>query len=739
VPNNPASRLFLGGGGGAGDGNDNAAGAGGAGGGLVYLVTGNLVGGAVVTGVVNANGDAGERTQAGTMGTDAAGGGGAGGTVVVLAGRSLVGPTFNANGGAGGRQVVGVTSESEGPGGGGGGGYVSWFSAQSVMPMRSALGGQSGSSNSMALTEFPVNGATDGALGSLNNELRFADAPTLPVCVPSDLTVNAALTSGTVAAGNTVQITVTVGNNGPNPSDITRVSDTFGGILSGITWTCSAAGGAMCQAAGGVGGIDGVVSIPMSGTLTYVLSVPIPQNFRGNTLNYTASAGIAPGFNDNDPTNNSSTLALPFPGADLSVSVTSAPNPATPGAPVTYDVIVNNAGPASAGGAMISFTIPQGGVLAGVVPGNGWACTTTTTTVDCNYQLAIPTGSTPPVKINVVPLMSGGELTTTTTVTATGATDPDMTNNSVTNTTPVNTAPGSDIAVAINSTPNPAPMSASITYAIRVANTSSVPTGGASLRFNAPAGSTIQDVAAPSGWSCQTSGLTIDCLYAQPVMQGALPLINVTVLPETDATSALATAQALGIGVADTNLSNNMATEVTPIGTAPDADLYVRVSTMPTPPQRDVPIIYTIDVANRGPGTATGAVITFKEPQGGTVQSLSAPDGWSCARENRQISCWYSGDIVSGGDTPDITITVQPDPGVTQLDTETTVVPKGANEINGSDNTVTTQISLDAFKIVGGGFAFGCSAVPSPAESGVMGGALASLLGLLGLRRRRRN
>ena len=54
----------------------------------------------------------------------------------------------------------------------------------------------------------------------------------------------------------------------------------------------------------------------------------------------------------------------------------------------------------------------------------------------------------------------------------------------------------------------------------------------------------------------------------------------------------------------------------------------------------------------------------------------------------------------------------------------------------GPNNTGKT--TLDEYKLVGGGFAFGCNAAPGAADLGGTGGFLASLLGLLGLRSRRR-
>ncbi|MDX1972029.1 MAG: choice-of-anchor A family protein [Candidatus Sumerlaeia bacterium] len=157
VANDANSRLFLGGGGGAGEGNDGTQGAGGRGGGLVLLIAPTITG----TGSIVSNGAAGGNST----GLDAAGGGGAGGTIV-LESLSLAN-TLNvtALGGRGGDQVIAVPGLfAQGPGGGGGGGYIQ---INGGTPITNVNGGSGGVTNSQSLTEFPPNGATNGASGQV--------------------------------------------------------------------------------------------------------------------------------------------------------------------------------------------------------------------------------------------------------------------------------------------------------------------------------------------------------------------------------------------------------------------------------------------------------------------------------------------------------------------------------------------------------------------------------------------
>ena len=116
------TRLIMGGGGGAAEVNDAPLGtSGGVGGGIILLNVGSITG----TGIINANGGAGQNAGwcSGCSNADGAAGGGAGGTIFLKASNlnSSAVLTINANGGNGGANAYVVGSQHTGPGGGGGG------------------------------------------------------------------------------------------------------------------------------------------------------------------------------------------------------------------------------------------------------------------------------------------------------------------------------------------------------------------------------------------------------------------------------------------------------------------------------------------------------------------------------------------------------------------------------------------------------------------------------------------
>jgi hypothetical protein len=206
-------RVYFGGGGGAGDGNNGIAGAGGAGGGLVFLVARAIDG----NGVVSADGANGASVAG--AGNDAPGGAGGGGSIVL----SSVAPITSAlivraQGGVGGSQSI-AGNETEGPGGGGGGGVV-WGGPMSTLS-GAVTGGASGTTDSAAMTEFNVNGATNGGAGTFSATLAPCAMFTgiCPLDTSTFVTVTSPMTgafiatrtptiSGTAEPGATVAVTV---------------------------------------------------------------------------------------------------------------------------------------------------------------------------------------------------------------------------------------------------------------------------------------------------------------------------------------------------------------------------------------------------------------------------------------------------------------------------------------------------------------------------------------------------
>jgi uncharacterized repeat protein (TIGR01451 family) len=255
---------------------------------------------------------------------------------------------------------------------------------------------------------------------------------------PAEADLSVTKTDGrtTAASGQAIAYTIVVSNAGPGFVTGATVTDTPPAALTGVSWTCVGAGGGTCTASG-TGGISDTVNLPTGGKATYTLTGTISGSATG-TLTNTASVTAPDGVTDPNPANNSATDTDTLtPGADLSISKTDGQTTAMPGEPITYAIVVSNAGPSAANGARVTDSVPA------EITGATWTC------VGAGGGSCTPSGAGSisdtvnlPVGGSVVYTLTGtvselltGSLSNTATVTAPGdVTDLDETNNSATDT-----------------------------------------------------------------------------------------------------------------------------------------------------------------------------------------------------------------------------------------------------------------------------------------------------------------
>jgi len=168
------------------------------------------------------------------------------------------------------------------------------------------------------------------ATGSLVNSATVASSETDPtpgnnsatdtdtLAPEADVSIEKTVTPAIAAAGTPVTYTITVSNSGPSTVPDATVSDTFPPTLVGVTWSCSASGGATCGAAGS-GNISDTVLLPPGGSVVYTIHAsPIPD-WQGDIAN-TATVTLPDGILDPTTSDQSSTAALqvtnPIPALD---------------------------------------------------------------------------------------------------------------------------------------------------------------------------------------------------------------------------------------------------------------------------------------------------------------------------------------------------------------------------------------------------------------------------------------
>jgi len=125
--------------------------------------------------------------------------------------------------------------------------------------------------------------------------------------------------------GQSVQLALTVINNGPTNITGGTVTYTVPAELTGVTWTCIGSGTATCSATGS-GNIGDSVDIPSGDSVIYTISATVIAGTGTDSMSNQASAAPQGGVTDN------------FPSNDLDVDSTDI------GTPVTLTVTKNTAG-----------------------------------------------------------------------------------------------------------------------------------------------------------------------------------------------------------------------------------------------------------------------------------------------------------------------------------------------------------------------------------------------------------
>src|SRR5262249_48157535 len=299
--------------------------------------------------------------------------------------------------------------------------------------------------------------------------------------------------------------TIVVSNAGPSNVSNAQVQDLLPAPLAAFTWTCTPSGtGASCGTPTGTGNINALVTLPVGTTATFTVTGTVPAATTGALTN-TATVTPPVGVTDPVPSNDSATNTNPTGGAqaNLGITKTSSPNPYVPGAPLSYTIVVSNAGPSDVTNARVQDALPA--PLASFTwtcapSGTGAACGTASGSGNIDALVTLPVGTTARFIVSgTVPSATTGTLTNTATVTPPpGVADPIPGNNSATDTSAA--GPQADLTISKAGTPSPYVPGAPLTYTIVVTNAGPSDVTGARVQDALPA------PLASFTWTCTPSG-----------------------------------------------------------------------------------------------------------------------------------------------------------------------------------------------------------------------------------------
>ena len=481
-----------------------------------------------------------------------------------------------------------------------------------------------------------------------NSQSATVDVP------DADLAVTKTVDDPAPALGSDVTFTVAVANNGPNAAAGVSVADALPAGLTLVSATPSVG-----TYSGGVWTV-GPLANGASATLTVVATVTIHT-----PIVNTATASSA--TQDAVAANNTSSVSVDVPNADL--GVTKSVNSATPpvGGSVTFTVTVANNGPDGAANVAVSDPLPAGTTFISASPSQG------------SYNA----GS----GVWLVGSLANGA-TATATITASVTTHLPVTNTATASTSTYDpvaandaasagvNAPDADLAITKVVDDASPELGDPVTFTVSVVNNGPNLAQGVAVADTLPSGLTF--VSASTATGSYDSGTGIWTVGDLPNGATATLDIDATV----SSTGQLTNTATVSASTFDPAPGNN--TDAVALN-ARQADLAVTKTVNDANPVLGANVVFTVTVANNGPDGATGVSVADTLPAGLSLVSASPSVGTYGG------GTWTIGTLPNGASaTLTVTATVTTHVAITN----TATVAATTDDPNSANNTDAATVDV---------------------------------------------
>ncbi len=438
--------------------------------------------------------------------------------------------------------------------------------------------------------------------------------------------------------GGTLTFALTVVNHGPGSALDVVLDDTTPPGLVFVEASAPCTGGFPCT----------LGDLAAGSAVTVGVSFQVPTDYAGvDPIVNTASVSTT--SQDTDSTNDTDDATVDFiPEADLSVVKDDGLTTAVPGTPLTYTIVVANAGPGDVVGGTVTDVFPA------TLLAPSWSCvasagaTCGSGTGNITDVVSIPQGGTLTYTVTstVAPDATGDLVNTATVTMPPGMVDPDPDDNTSTDVDVlVSTA---DLGVTKTDLPDPVVAGTGLAYTLAVVNNGPSTATGVTVVDTLPSGVTLQS-ATPSQGSCSTAGNVVTCTLGVLAPSGTA---GITLTAEVDpaATGTLTNTVTVSGDGTDPVPDNDADTEPTVV--LAEVDLALLKTDSPDPVEEGQELTWILHVANAGPSDATGVVITDVLPP--QVVFVSASPG--CTEAGGTVTCTVG--TVPAGSSQDLEIVV---------------------------------------------------------------------------------
>jgi uncharacterized repeat protein (TIGR01451 family)/LPXTG-motif cell wall-anchored protein len=527
-----------------------------------------------------------------------------------------------------------------------------------------------------------LNTASTSSTTADRNPNNNTDVAELQVLRSTTISLTKAAGAASQIAGNNVTYTLVFNNTGPSTAEAAVIGDK---LPAGSTFVsspdCTNAGGVLNCALGSVG-------VGVSRTVAYTVKLDPSINPATVLTNTASAATITP---SNGPVNATANVTVNTV-ADLGVTKTATPNPATPGGPLSWTITYTNNGLSDARNVTMNDPVPTGFVVASAATTAG-ACTFTATNVGCTVATLAPGKSVVVTVTGTVATSATGSLANTATVaSATPEPAPNVFPNTASATVPLQ--PQADLVIA--KTASVASVDAgggNLSYTMTAVNIGPSNATSVVLTDTLPAGFVVSSITpaglcgvpAAGAFTCNLGTLAVGSPAVQIVVSGNFPA-SVSAGPTTNSVVATSATPL-------TNTANDTASA--PVAVTTRANLVAAKKASPDPTTAGTDITWVLQVGNSGPSVARGATLTDAIPAGIDLATVvvTAPVGITCNTSALpNLSCTL-GDVAVGElKTISVTarVTFGVDPGVDAL--VNTVNAASPTDADGATATVAVDV-----------------------------------------------
>jgi uncharacterized repeat protein (TIGR01451 family) len=452
----------------------------------------------------------------------------------------------------------------------------------------------------------------------------FADGGGTPVQVGADLALTKSVDHSSPNVGDTVTFTVKVTDLGPAEATGVRVKDA---LPAGLTFVSATPSHGTYDSATGLWMV-GTVTTAASRTLAIAAKVVSPAPGAN-----TATIAHADQLDPRKP-NNTASVVLEVPSADLAIGKTVSNPVASQGDTVTFTVTLTDRGPAAATGVTVQDLLPAGFTFLSATPSQGtyspatgvWAVGTVTTATPQTLLIPALVASQSP-GVNTASISHADQF------------DPAVANNSASATVQVTPPPAPQPTADLGLTqllssaaPN---VGDTVTFTVTLTNVGPDTATNVSIQDLLPAGLTFVSATPSQGTYNAVTGLwSVGTVTTSPVRTLALVAAVVSGSAQTNTAS---------ISHADQNdpTTANNSTSVTE--TPQPADLHLVKTVSNATPNVGDTVTFTVTLTDGGPSTATNVTVQDQLPAGLTFVSATPSQG----TYNSSSGVWTVGTVTT--------------------------------------------------------------------------------------------